>query len=132
MRHMFNKVRANQEAPNLILMDQSIYEAYEDEAQDKQQIVQSVFTKKAIDLGFDAFTYKGATMSYTSKFAGTLHIMMLNMNWINMTYNPNLWFDMGNWKETHNQFERVAYIVCMTTGLRTAQPRRHGVMEYAS
>jgi len=131
MRHVFNKVRANQEAPNLILCDQDIYEAYEDEAQDKQQIVQSSFTKKAVDLGFDAFTYKGATMSYTS-WIGTLHLMMLNMNHIEMVYNPNLWFDMGNWKETPNQFERVAYIVCMTTGLITAQPRRHGIMEYAS
>ena len=131
MRHMFNKIRANQEAPNLILMDQNIYEAYEDEAQDKQQIVQSSFTKKAIDLGFDAFTYKGATMSYTS-WIGTLHILLMNMNHIEMVYNPNLWFDMGNWKETANQFERVAYIVCMTTGLITAQPRRHGGMEYDS
>lgn len=131
LRHMFNKVRANQEAPNLILMDQNIYEAYEDEAQDKQQIVQSSFTKKAVDLGFDAFTYKGATMSYT-RWIGALHIALLNMNHIEMVYNPNLWFDMGNWKETPNQFERVAYIVCMTSGIITAQPRRHGSMEYAS
>jgi len=132
LRHMFNKVRANQEAPNFILMDQDIYEAYEDEAQDKQQIVQSVFTKKAIDLGFDAFTYKGATMSYTPTLAGTLHIHLLNLNHIEMVYNPNLWFDMGDWKETPLQFERVAFIVCMTTGLICAQPRRNGSMEYDS
>ncbi len=132
MRHMFNKIRANQEAPNFILTDQSIYEAYEDEAQDKQTIVQSAFTKMAVDLGFDAFTYKGATMSYTAKLSGTLHLFMLNLNHVKMTYNPNLWFDMGAWKDVANQFERVAYIVCMTTGLRTNQPRRHGVMEYVS
>jgi len=132
MLHMFNKIRANQEAPNFILCDQDIYEAYEDEAQDKQMIVQSAFTKKAIDLGFDAFTYKGATMSYTAKLSGTKHLFMLNLNHVEMPYNPNLWFDMGNWKETPNQFERVAYIVCMTAGVITDQPRRHGVMEYAS
>jgi len=132
MRHLFNKVRANQEAPNFILCDQDIYEAYEDEAQDKQAIVQSAFTKKAIDLGFDAFTFKGATMSYTNRLAGTKHVHMLNLNHVEMVYNPNLWFDMGDWKDTPRQFERVAYIVCMTTGLITAQPRRHGSMEYAS
>jgi hypothetical protein len=132
MRHMFNKVRANAEAPNFILCDQDIYEAYEDEAQDKQTIVQSAFTKKAVDLGFDAFTYKGATMSYSAKLSGTKHLFMLNLNHVEMVYNPNLWFDMGDWKNTPAQFERVAYIVCMTTGLITAQPRRHGVMEYVS
>lgn len=132
LRHMFNKIRANQEAPNFILCDQDIYEAYEDEAQDKQTIVQSAFTKTAIDLGFDAFTFKGATMAYSSKLSGTLHVHLLNMNHIKVTYNPNLWFDMTSWKESPNQHERVAYIVCMTTGLRTPQPRRHGSMEYAS
>lgn len=132
MRHLFNKVRANQEAPTFILTDQDIYEAYEDEAQDKQTIVQSSFTKKAIDLGFDAFTYKGATMSYSSLLSGTLHVHLLNLNHVEMVYNPNLWFDMGEWKSTPNQFERVAYIVCMATGLITDQPRRHGSMEYAS
>jgi hypothetical protein len=39
---------------------------------------------------------------------------------------------MTNWKETANQLERVAYITCMTPGLITDQPRRHGCMEYAS
>ena len=131
LKHMFNKIRANQEAPNFILCDVDIYEAYEDEAQDKQQIVQSAFTTTAIDLGFDVFTYKGATMSYTEKLAGTKHVHLLNMNHIKVTYNPNLWYDMTGWKESPNQHERVAYIVCMTTGLRTNQPRRHGVMEYS-
>jgi len=132
MRHVFNSIRANQEAPNLILCDQNIYEAYEDEAQDKQQIVQSRFTKTAVDLGFDAFTYKGATMSYSGKLAGTKHLFMLNLNHIEMVYHPNVWFDFVDWKDTANQLERVAYIACMTTGLITDQPRRHGVMEYAS
>ncbi len=132
MRHMFNKVRAQQDAPNFILMDSDIYEAYEDEAQDKQSIVQSSFTKKAVDLGFDAFTYKGATMSYSSKLSGTKMVFMLNLNHVKMMYNPNVWFDLTDWMNTPNQHERVAYIVCMSTGLITNQPRRHGVMEYAS
>ena len=132
MRHMFNSIRANAKAPNFILTDQNIYESYEDEAQDKQQIVQSSFTKTAIDLGFDAFTFKGATMSYTDRLSGTKHVFMLNLNEVEMVYQPNVWFDLVGWKDTPNQFERVNYIVCMTTGLITAQPRRHGIMEYAS
>jgi hypothetical protein len=132
MRHAFNTINAHQEPPNFILMDQDIYEAYEDEAADKQQIVQSRFTREAIDLGFDVYTFKGATMSYTAKLASTKHVMLLNMNHIEMPYNPQVWFDATNWKESTNQLERVMYIACMTPGLITAQPRRHGIMEYAS
>jgi len=133
MRHLFNCIRRGAEAPNFILMNQLIYEAYEDEAEDKRQIVQSRFMKKAIDLGFDAYTFKGATMTYSDRFAAaTLHVHMLNLNHLEVIYQPNVWFDLVGWKDTPNQFERVNYIVCMTTGLITAQPRRHGVQEWAS
>ncbi len=132
MRHMFNKIRSNQEAPNFILMDGDIYEAYEDEAEDKRQIVASRFTREAIDLGFDAYTFKGSTMSYSDKLTGSLHVFMLNMNYVNCWYDPNLWYDMDEWKSTPLQFDKVAFIVSKTTGLTTPQPRRHGVMEYAN
>jgi hypothetical protein len=132
LRHIYNKVNASQEPPNLILMDQDIYEAYEDEVVDKLQIVRNAFTRLAGDLGFEAITYKGATMSYSSKLASTKHVFLLNMNHIELPYDQKAWFDPVNWKETTNQLESVMYIVCMTPGLITAQPRRHGVMEYAS
>jgi len=132
MRHFWNLITANQEAPNFILCDQDFYEAYEDEVADRQQVVRNGFTKEAIDLGFDALTFKGATMTYSGKLAGTLHLFMLNLNYVEFVYDPNLWFDMTEWKSSPNQLERVAYIVCMTPGLLTTQPRRHGVMEYAS
>lgn len=132
MRHMWNTINANQEAPNFIMMDQDIYESYEDEAGDKQQIVRSAFSRVAADLGFDVMTFKGATMTYSSKLASSLHIFMLNLNHIEFVYHPSMWFDMTEWKSTPNQLERVAYIACSTTGLLTAQPRRHGAMEYAS
>ena len=131
MRHFYNLVTANQESPNFIFSCQLMYEAYEDEASDRQQIVRNSFTREAVDLGFEALTYKGATMTYTSKITA-LHMFMLNLNHIEFVYDPNLWFNMTDWKDTANQLERVAYIVCMTPGLITDQPRRHGVMEYAS
>lgn len=132
MRHFFNLISANQESPNFIMCDQNMYEAYEDEVADRTQVVRNAFTKQAVDLGFEAMTFKGATFTYSGKLASTLHLFMLNMNHIEFVYDPNLWFDMTDWKDTANQLERVAYIVCMTPGLITDQPRRHGVMEYAS
>ena len=132
MRHFFNLVNANQEPPNFIIADQTLYEGYEDEVSDKHQIVRNGFDRIAADLGFDTITYKGATFTYTSRLASTKHLFMLNLDHVEMVYNPNMWFDMTNWKETASQLERVAYIACMTPGLLTDQPRRHGVMEYAS
>lgn len=132
LRHMYHKINANMEPPNFILMDQDIYEAYEDEVSDKLQIVRNSFTRKAGDLGFDAITYKGATMSYSAKLASTRHVFLLNMNHIELVYDPDVWFSPTSWRETTNQLESVMFIVCMTSGLISDQPRRHGCMEYAS
>ena len=129
--HMYNSITNNQESPNFIMTTQDIFEAYGAETRDKQQIVRTGFSKMAADLGFDTFTFRGATFSYNQQMPA-LHVVMLNMNYIEMNYHPNVWFEMTNWKETANQFERVAYIVCMTPGLATSQPRRHGVSIYAS
>lgn len=135
MRHVWNCVNAAQEAPNFIMTDQAMYEVCQSELADKQQIVMNSIAMKAIDLGFPAFTFNGATCTWSPKMpsATTVHHMfMLNLNYVEMVYNSNIWFDMTEWMYTANQLERVAYIACMTTGLITDQPRRHGVMEYAS
>jgi hypothetical protein len=132
LRHIYHKINANMEPPNFILMDQDIYEAYEDEVSDKLQIVRNAFTRKAGDLGFEAITYKGATMSYSDKLASTKHVFLLNMNHIELVYDPDVWFSPTSWRTTTNQLESVMFIVCMTPGLITDQPRRHGCMEYAS
>lgn len=132
LRHIYHKINANQEPPNFILMDQDIYEAYEDEVSDKLQIVRNAFTRQAGDLGFEAMTYKGATMSYSSKLSETKQVFLLNMNHIELVYDPDVWFSPTSWRTTTNQLESVMFIVCMTPGLITDQPRRHGAMQYAS
>ncbi len=132
MDHLFNCIHANREGPNFIITEQNMYEAYTDEVRDKAQIVRNGFNQIAQDLGFNVVTFRGAALTYSPWLAGSYLMHMLNMNHIEVVYHPNAWFDMDDWKETPNQLERVAYIVCMTTGLLTAQPRRHGVMEYTS
>ena len=128
---MYHCINANMEPPNFIMMDQDIYEVYENEVSDKLQIVRNSFTRKAGDLGFEAITYKGATMSYSAKLAGTKHVFLLNMNHIELVYDPDVWFSPTSWRTTTNQLESVMFIVCMTPGLITDQPRRHGCMEYS-
>lgn len=139
MRHAFNLIKNQQEKPNFILCSQDLYETYEDEVADKQQIVRSAFDMKAVDLGFETLTFKGSTMTYSSNLEATGNnpsigneMFMLNMSWIEFVYDPTVWFDMTEWKSTSNQLERVAYIVSACTGLITEQPRRHGYLYWAS
>ena len=137
MRSLFNDVSANLEAPNFILLNKDLFEAYEDEVADKQQIVRTSFDQKAADLGFETFTFKGATVSWASELdaggSGTDYrdIFMFNMNYIELVYDANLWFEMTPWKSNSNQLEEVAYIVSAQQ-LITTQPRRHGWMSFTS
>lgn len=133
MNHFFNSITNGQESPNLILASQAIFETYQEEMTDRVQIVRTGFDQKAADLGFQTVTFKGATFTYSQKMpTATNQILFLNLNHIDWNYNPNAWFDMTDWKSPADQLERVAYIICMTPGLATDQPRRHGVMTYAS
>ena len=56
---------------------------------------------------------------------------MLNMNYIELVFDPNLWFEMTGWKSNANQLEQVAYIVSAQQ-LITTQPRRHGYGVFTS
>jgi hypothetical protein len=133
MRSMWNDVTSNLESPNLIIMNRDLFEAYEDEVADRQQIVRTAFDKKAADLGFETFTFKGATVMWTDELDGSSYrdLFMLNTNYIELVYDPNLWFDMTEWKSTSNQLERVAYIV-RAWQLITTSPRRHGLLTFSS
>jgi len=139
MRNLFNKTTAQLESPNFILMNRDLFEAYEDEVADKQQIVRTSFDQKAADLGFETFTFKGATVAWAADLdidnpaAGTDYrdIFMLNLNYIELVFDPNLWFEMTDWKSNTNQLERVAYIVSAMQLIGT-QPRRHGWASFIS
>ena len=132
MEHLYQCISANQEPVNLYLCDQALYESYADECSNKQQIVINGFTKVAQDLGFDAFTFHGGTISWTNKLASTRDMYFLNMNRLEFVYDPNYWMTMGSWLQSPNQLERVAYITAISTGLLTDQPRRHGVANWSS
>lgn len=135
MRTLWNKCTDNQESPNFILMNRNLFEAYEDEIADKQQIVRTAFDQKAADLGFETFTFKGASVAWESDLDEGSNpyydLFMLNMNYIELVYDPNLWFEMTPWKSTPNQLEQVAYIISARQ-LITDQPRRHGWMTFTS
>jgi len=123
MKILFNSIFLNQEAPNLILSDQALYELYEEFLTDKTQIIKSESTMLA-DLGFTSQTFKGATMVWSpNTTAGDM--MMLNTDYIKCKYRPNLWYAMSEWKSIPNQMDRVAHIIS-AGNMISNQLRRHG------
>ena len=139
MAHIYNMVTNGQASPNFILASQNLYEAYEDEVSDKQQVVRTSFDKAAADLGFETLTFKGATFTYSNKLEAATNqpslgneMLFLNMDYLKYVYDPGVWFDMTEWRVGTNAMERVAYITCAAVGLTTNQPRRHGYFRWAS
>ena len=131
MRTAWNTVSANIANPNFIICDQDLYEYYEDEVSDRQQIVRTAFSEIAADLGFETKTFKGAPISWTAKMSVSDKMLMINFDFVELVYDPNSWFDMTPWMDTPNQLERVAYIINSHQLIGT-QPRRQLVLDYNS
>lgn len=129
MNHFFNKISANIAPPNFIICDQDLYEYYEEEVMDRVQIVRTSFNNTAADLGFETTTFKGKPMTWTGKLDGTDKMFFLNLDFIELVYDPDYFFMMTEWMYTASQLERVAYIISAMQLIDT-QPRRHGVLDY--
>ena len=50
---------------------------------------------------------------------------MLNSQYAKIKYDPNMWFDMGRFKDIPLQNERIAHIMSAIT-MTSDQLRRHG------
>jgi len=127
MKVLYNRLHANQVAPNLIITTRTIFEAYETFALDIAQIVKDETTRLA-DLGFEVLRFKGKPVIWSANVT-TDNLFMVNTDFIEVVYDPQLWFDMTDWKPVPYEFDRVAQIVCACNVL-TTQPRRHGLLEY--
>ncbi len=131
MNTFFNTISANVTPPNFIICDQDLYEYYQEEAMDKLQVVRSAFNTTAADLGFESTTFRGKPMTWSGMLDATDKMFFLNLDYIELVYDPNYFFDMTEWFTTPSQLERVAYIVSAMQ-LIDSQPRRHGLLDYNS
>ena len=123
MKVLYNSVHNNQEPPTCLISDQATFELYEEFAVDKSQIVKDDTTMMA-DLGFETLRFKGKPFFWTPNIAAG-NMLMLNTNYIEVVYDPNMWFDMTEWKPIPNQTDRVAHILC-SGNIVSDQLRRHG------
>jgi hypothetical protein len=128
MKQLYNALHNNQSPPNLIIMDIVEYEIYETYAIDISQIIKDETTRLA-DLGFEVLRFKGKPVIWAAG-AVALNVLMVNTDWIEVVYDPQLWFDMTDWKPQAFEFDRAAQILCTCNPI-TTQPRRHGRLTYA-
>ena len=128
MKQLYNGLHNNQAAPNLLITTQSIFETYETYAIDISQIIKDESSRLA-DMGFDVLRFKGKPLIWASG-CDTDNMVMLNTDWIEVIYDPNLWFDMTDWKPQAFEFDRAAQILCALNVI-TTQPRRHGRILFA-
>jgi hypothetical protein len=128
MKKLYNSLHNNQSPPNLMLVTQTIFEAYEEFALDISQIIKDETTRLA-DLGFEVLRFKGKPLTWSPNVVANT-VMMLNLDFIELVYDPNLWFDMTDFKPIPLQAERIAHILSAANLVGT-QPRRQGRILYA-
>lgn len=127
MRQLYNSLHNNQVPPNLIICSQNIFEAYEEYGADSIQIIKDE-TARLVDMGFEVLRFKGKPLIWTPNLTAN-NVMMLNLDFIEVVYDPDLWFDMTEWKPIPLQMDRIAHIMSALNVI-TTQPRRHGRINY--
>ena len=123
MKQLYNGLHNNQSAPNLIITTQTIYESFETYGITISQIIKDETTRLA-DLGFEVLRFKGKPLIWSGDCQDN-NMIMLNTDFIEVVYDPQLWFDMTDWKPQAFEFDRAAQILCAVNVI-TTQPRRHG------
>ena len=128
IKKLYNSLHNNQAAPNLILTTQTIFEAYEEFALDISQIIKDE-TNRLANLGFEVLRFKGKPLIWSPNITANT-VMLLNTDFIELVYDPQLWFDMTEFKPIPLQAERIAHIMSAANLIGT-QPRRQGRLLYA-
>lgn len=123
-KHFYNVVTDQIETPDGIVTSQNWFEIYLEFGLDQTQIVGS---SDLLKLGFATAKYLDADIIW-SKNQTADNARFLNSRWIDMVYDPIVWFMLTEWAMIPGQLERIAYILCTQSGPITHQPRRHGLL----
>lgn len=124
MRTTLNNCMQNRrmDAPDIILSDQSTYEYYEDTA---LNYLRTPNTKLA-DLGFANQTFKGIPMVWSPAVTGRMYF--LNTRFLKFTYDPQVFFDMTEWKPIPAQGNDRAAQILTACSFTTNRRRTQGVI----
>lgn len=109
MGNLLNKCMNNRsmDRPDIIVSGQVPYEYYDNEVLEQKQIV----NKTLGDAGFTNVEFKGLPMIWSPQCAAD-RMYMLNTNFLSLTYDPMMNFDMTEWKPIPDQVnDRAAQII---------------------
>lgn len=125
MTTMLNNCMNNlrQDRPDIIVSDQTSYEAYEDIMVENQKRITNA---KLGDAGFEHQVFKGIPMIWSPSC--TQRMYFLNTRFLRFKYDPQMFFDMTEWKAIPNQVRDRAAQVITAGNLVTGRRRVHGVL----
>lgn len=111
MKNFYNTISAHRmdATPTHIVMNQTHYEIYEEFALDQSQIIKDESTRLA-DLGFDVLRFKGKPLMWSANITANQN-MFLNTRFIEVVYDPGLWFHMTEFKPVPLMTTRIAHIL---------------------
>lgn len=109
MRTLFNNCSTGQNSnePTLIVTDQTSYELYEDEVVEFKQIVNSM----SGDPTMTSVTFRGRPIIWSGQMSPSGAMYFLNENYLTLLIDPDLNFQMTEWKNVANSLDRFAQIV---------------------
>lgn len=124
IKNFYNDVTDQIESPDIGMTSQNLFEIYIEFGLDQTQIVGNA---ELLKLGFSAAKYLDMDIVW-SKNQTVDDMRFINTRWVEMIYDPMVWFMMTEWMFVPGQLERICYILCTQTGPLTNQPRRHGLL----
>lgn len=132
-RTFYNNVSEGIETPNLILTNQTQYEAYEDQNAGKLRLTDTGL----MQVGFENLRFKGAVMMWDTAMADSTvrqtssdadHVAyFLNTDYIRLVMHRQRQFVMGAFKQPYDQDARVAQIL-VAGNLTTSNSRFNGAL----
>jgi hypothetical protein len=95
--------------PDIILTTREVYQDYERIAR-ALQVIQTSKSERA-SLGFGDLQFKGIDIYWAPQCpSGTM--LFLNTEHLELCYDPEVWFEMTQWKEGQDNVDRVAQVLC--------------------
>ncbi|KKM85132.1 hypothetical protein LCGC14_1292080 [marine sediment metagenome] len=125
MKNIYNTISAHRldATPTNIVMTQTHFEIYEEFALDQSQIIKDESTRLA-DLGFEVLRFKGKPVMWSANQTAS-QMLFLNTRFIEVVFDPNLWFHMTNFKDIPLMTRRIAHILSRCNVIST-QLRNQG------
>jgi len=122
LNNCMNNLR--QDRPDIVVSGQSPFEFYEDSLIDQKRFTNTMMA----DAGFTTLEFHGLPWIWSPSEDDDTLIYLLNTKFMKFRFDPQMFFDMTEWKPIPNQINDRAAQVILAGNLTTSRRRVHGVM----